>query len=354
MNIRSYLYSVATDKRRGFVASLLKSFLLLLSILYGLGLRVVLFLYKCRILKTYKLDCKVISVGNITLGGTGKTPLVQMLAKALAEGGRKVAVLSRGYGGDEPYVLTQNLPGIPVLVGKDRVKTANEAIDKIGVDTLILDDGFQYWRLMRDFDIVAIDTVNPFGNQRLLPRGTLREPIFGLKRSYIYLLTKVDMGRDNLAGIKERLRGINPDALILESVHSPTRLYDIHRAKEIDLNDIRGQKVCLISGIADPDSFEKTVENLGARAVLRFRFPDHYRFREEDIGRIINSCLRSQVNTIITTEKDMVRMKGAIEGYRAGKQEAPISSYELQILVLYIQLKLIGNEKKLIDYLRFR
>ncbi|MFH1678980.1 MAG: tetraacyldisaccharide 4'-kinase [Candidatus Omnitrophota bacterium] len=326
----SIIYSLITDKKKGFVPGILKAFLYALSLVYGLVIRVLSFIY---VIKPYSLNCKVISIGNITLGGTGKTPLVELLAGLLRDKGHKVAVLSRGYKrktisyqpsaisyqtmGDEPYMLSRNLGDIPVVVDEDRVKGGERAIRDYGVDTVVLDDGFQQWRLKKDLDIVAIDAANPLGNLRLIPRGILREPLSSLRRADIFVLTKVNLKlagergqAHSLGDIKEFLNRINPGALIVEAVHQPVGFYKLGAPRDNLLNseEFQGKKVSLVCGIADPQSFEDLARNIGIDVGLSFIFPDHYLYTDEDLGRIVRESKQKGINSIITTEKDSVRL----------------------------------------------
>lgn len=344
---RRYLYSLATDKERGFIAGILKIFLLLLSIIYSLIVRILSLLYR---LKPYQLNCKVISVGNITLGGTGKTSLVEFIAQYLKQQGHKISILSRGYGryrtqtanrkpnhqimGDEPYMLGRNLGNVPVIVDEDRVRSAQNSIRDHGVDTVILDDGFQQWRIKKDLDIVTIDATNPLGNLHLLPRGILRESPSSLKRANIFVLTKVNLNPDNQK-IKGFLNRINPDALIVEAIHKPVGLYKLggSRYNLMDPESFQGNRVSLFSGIADPQSFEDLVNNLGIKIGLVYRFPDHYIYRAEDFNKIISDSKQEGISIIITTEKDSVRF--------------PTTNYELLTMncfVLRIKLEILQNE----------
>ena len=188
--MREYIYSLMVDKKNGFTASIMKGVLYVASFFYGLLVKVI---RPINIFAAKTLPCKVISVGNITLGGTGKTPMACMLAKALEKEGRKVSVLIRGYGDDEWKMLKRLLGDIPVIVGRDRVSTGRKACNELKRDTVILDDGFQHWRVRRDFDIVLVDSTYPFGNRRLFPRGILREDVRDLRRADIIVLTKTDM-----------------------------------------------------------------------------------------------------------------------------------------------------------------
>ena len=344
---REYLYLLATDKKKGFIASIFKIALFIFSLIYGLAVRIISFIY---LIRPYRLNCKVISVGNITLGGTGKTSLVEVLAKFLKDKGHKVAVISRGYKrkvpssesqvpsyenmGDEPYMLSKNLDNIPVIVDKDRIRAAKKAIRDYGVDTVILDDGFQQWRINKDLEIVTVDATNPLGNLRLFPRGILREPLSSLRRAKIFLLTKVNLNPDN-QNIKKLLNKINPDALIVEAAHKPVGFYKLGISGDnlLSPDGFRGKRVTLVCGIADPDSFENLIRNLGIDIALSFRFPDHYNYSQNDFEDIVHKSREKNIETIITTEKDAVRLK-----------ELGVRSWELGVFILRIKLEIIQYE----------
>jgi len=344
-----YIYNLATDRHKGLVAGVAKSFLYCLSLIYGLGVRVLIFIYR---LKPYRLNCKVISVGNITLGGTGKTSLVALIARYLKQKGHKVAILSRGYKrkftnhesritnhetmGDEPYMLKMNLGDVPVVVDTDRIRAAKLAIRDYGADTVILDDGFQQWRIKKDLEIVTIDATCPFGNLGLIPRGILREPLSSLKRADVFLLTKTNLNPDN-QDIKDFLSSINPQSLIVESAHSPLGFYRLREREEfLRLEALKGETVTLISGIADPDSFENLIASLGINIGSAFRFPDHYFYSQKDLENIIRESQKKNISTVITTEKDAVRLAPYL---------LPTIYYLLNFLYLRIELKIIKDEQ---------
>ena len=339
--MKDCLYNLATDKTRGFFASFCKLLLWLLSLVYGLVVSILVFL---NTRNQYRPGCKVISVGNITLGGTGKTSLVEYIARALLKEDRKIAVLSRGYKrkiasssgdhvnssqemGDEPFMLKENLAGVPVIAGIDRVKSANLAIKEYGVDTVILDDAFQQWKIKKDLEIVTIDTTNPFGNRHLIPRGILREPLWSLKRADIFVLTKANLSsRDG--ELKSVLGKINNKALIIESYHLPERFYNLANPKEIfALDQLKNKTAGLFSGIGDPGSFEKLVETLGVKTGFSARFTDHHSYTQEEIDKIIKDTKACGAEFIITTQKDAARLSGL-----------RITDSGLRILVLRIQL----------------
>ncbi|MFZ4767227.1 MAG: tetraacyldisaccharide 4'-kinase [Roseimicrobium sp.] len=345
---------VILHHRPGWKADLARFLVHGLSYVYGglIWLRVKL--YHERIIHDHHLGVPVISIGNLTVGGTGKTPVAELLARSLQQQGRKVAILSRGYkskrqkrakiwtkwlagirgeklpqnpprvvsdgetvlldshnAGDEPYMLARNLPGVPVVVDKDRVKAGLHAIEKFGADILLLDDGFQYLRLKHRLDMVLVDRTAPWGNGFLLPRGTLREPPGHLRRASYIFLTKCD-GSDNTSVIKE-LRRHNRVAEIIECRHKPTHLEDIRTRERFPLERLYGAHVGAVSGIAVPESFENGLRKLGAKIDATLRFADHHRFSEKEIRQFIERCERRDVEMIVTTEKDYVRFPDIAE-----------------------------------------
>jgi tetraacyldisaccharide 4'-kinase len=284
-------------------------------------------------------------VGNVTAGGTGKTPMVEALARELRSKGRKVAILSRGYrakkmsvgqrmkssfeqrsrtpvrivskgegvllgsewSGDEPFMLASNLDGVAVIVDKDRVVSGRYAVQKLGCDTLLLDDGFQYMKLQGGIDMVLVDFLNPFGNGNVIPRGVLREPVKALKRAQYMCITKAK-GRDTTV-LRERLKELNPVAGIMECDHAPKFLRNaFDRHKELPLSALKDANVVAVSGIASPVSFENSLTELGARLVGRRYVVDHHRYVREEMIEIQDEAARLQADMIVTTEKDAVRM----------------------------------------------
>src|SRR5580704_7571997 len=342
--LEQYAIEVILDKRHGFRAALLRIALRLLSFLYLAIVQIRLYLYRKRILKERQLGCLVISIGNLTVGGTGKTPVVEKFARALQKGGRRVAILSRGYksvdrrrkknlwenflaqgteipprvvsdgksvlldsatAGDEPYMLASNLRGVAVVVDKDRVKAGLHALKKLDVDTLLLDDGLQYLHLKHRLDIVLIDRQAPFGNEYLLPRGTLREPPRNLRRASYIFITKCS-GESNEALIK-RIRKYNRTAEIIESTHRPLYLRHVYKDERLPLDYLEGLYIGSLCGIAAPESFEKGLQNLGAKIELSRHFADHHRYAEKELSQFLQRCVRRHVSAVITTEKDAVR-----------------------------------------------
>ncbi|MDH5661390.1 MAG: tetraacyldisaccharide 4'-kinase [Elusimicrobiota bacterium] len=336
-------YLACINNERGKIYSLFRSLFFILSRFYYLAIKLRWLIYKLGVLPRAKLPCTTISVGNITWGGTGKTPAVIMIAKVLREMGKRVAVLSRGYGrskkkdnknkisivsdgkrlilssreaGDEPYLLARNLPDVPIIVGKNRIYSGKHAIEEFASEVVVLDDGFQYWPLNRDIDIVTIDCLNPYGNGYLIPRGSLREPISHLSRADVFLLTRANfVSRDDLQRITGDLGRLNPQSTILESIHRPKYLQGTFSGEKKNLDFIKDRKVVTFSSIGNPYSFEKTLEELGAKTVKIFRFPDHHDYERNDLREIETVCrteLEKGEVIAVTTEKDGVRLERVI------------------------------------------
>jgi tetraacyldisaccharide 4'-kinase len=276
-----------------------------------------------------RVAARVISYGNITAGGTGKTPAVIERVTEELEAGRRVAVLTRGYGaarqrqtvamigseaadhpevvGDEPALIGRHAPGVYVVRDADRVRGAGIAITDLGCDTLILDDGFQYLRLARDEDIVLIDATNPFGNGHLIPRGTLREPFSALRRATSLIVTRCDQATD-IEGVCATLRAMCPSAPLRLTQHRPVGLWNVRSGERRDVAMLAGQQITAVSAIANPGAFWKTLEGTGARLAEKCAFTDHARI---DTGRL---ALRGLV---VTTEKDAVRQPTVPENWWA-------------------------------------
>jgi tetraacyldisaccharide 4'-kinase len=299
----------------------------LFSLPYGVAVRIRILFYSLGLLKTKYLPCPVISAGNITVGGTGKTPFVMELAKGLMERGISVAILSRGYkgrktsgplvsngknvflspeeSGDEPFLMAQTLKGIPVLVGKDRFENGQMALQRFGVSGLLLDDGYQHLRLHRDLNILLIDSKIGFGDQHLLPRGILREPLAYLRRAHLFLLTKVE-GPETYQQLETKLHEINPSSKVFHSYYEPIGLISPEGNGE-ELHSLQGKRVLALSGIANPYYFSSLLKRCGMTIVEEVVFPDHHFYRAEDLISIRERV--KKVDWVVTTEKDMVKLK---------------------------------------------
>ena len=287
-------------------------------------------LYNTGLLNIKKLGCKVISVGNITVGGTGKTPMVIMLTQLLKENGYSPAILSRGYGGkkkqainvisdgknilmgpatagDEPLLIAQSLDGVPVITGADRCLTGTYAVEHFGADVVILDDAFQHRALHRDVDVVLLDRNRPFGNRFLLPAGTLREPLTALKRSDIVVLTGIEgtQSESSQRILVERHTGHIP---IFDGYRRPKNIIKADTGHKYPLDYLYGKKVCAFAGIAEPEYFEKMITALSCHATEFILFPDHHVYTIEDIEKINNISQECAAPLILTTEKDAIKL----------------------------------------------
>jgi tetraacyldisaccharide 4'-kinase len=374
--IETFVLDVISERRHGKRATLMRFGLYLLSLLFEVGVRARRFLYNVRILRDSTLGVQVIAVGNVTVGGTGKTPVVEKFARELQDQGRTVAILSRGYrskpaplsirlmnkillredrtpprivsdgksllldseqAGDEPYMLASNLKDVIVLVDKDRVKSGRYAIEKFGCDLLLLDDGYQYWKLRgRRRDIVLVDCQAPFGNEHLLPRGTLREPPVHLARANTIFITKSDA---KTAHLRARIAQYNATASIIECVHSPMYFEDVFTGERKDLGYLEGRRVAALSGIAQPESFEESLVRLGAQLVYAKRFADHHRFTQQEVLNVINRSKKRQAELILTTQKDAVRFP-------------KLDRRDLPILFMRVEIKIISGAKDFQDCVR--
>lgn len=360
---------VVFGRAHGFRAWMMRCLLRFASFFFWILVQVRLFLFRRRIKTVHYLGTFVVSVGNITAGGTGKTPVVELLSRSLAARGRKCAILTRGYkshdlektqvwldkngkrvkrvpkiasdgvtrylsplyAGDEPFMLARNLDNVAVLVDKDRVKSGIFAIEQLGSNTLILDDGMQFLKLKHEIDIVLVDCGFPFGTGSLLPRGTMREPRASLKRASYIILTKSEgKPQDELIAT---IRKYNKVADIIVTNHAPVLLENIFTGEQLPLEALKGKYVACLSGIARPESFENLVEALGANVEIRRSYPDHYWFDQEDLDAFVERCAERAMDMIITTEKDAVRF------LRPGEMEVPIYFLRIQIDILQGQEK---------------
>src|SRR5262245_19288747 len=363
--LETFFLEVILEKRRDKRAAVVRSVLFLLSKLFQVAIKFRRFLYNVRILRDRTLGVQVIAIGNLTLGGTGKTPVVEKFARVLQDEGRTVAILSRGYrskpapihqwllnkillrddttpprvvsdgksllldsemAGDEPYMLASNLKDVVVLVDKDRVKSGRYAIEKFGCDTLLLDDGFQYWKLRgRRQDIVLVDRQQPFGNEYLQPRGTLREPPSELARANVIFITKSD---GNTAELRRRIEQFNPGAGLIECIHHPLYLEDLFTGQHLGIEHLKGRKIAALSGIAQPERFQQSLVQFCADPAYARKFADHLRFTQQEVLNVINRSKKKQADAIITTQKDAVRFP------KIDRRDLPIYFMRVEIKIL--------------------
>ena len=366
-NFEPYFLSLLSGERRSKTDIFLLAVLLLASRVYRTVVQFRIWLYDKRVIRNHALGCLVVSIGNVSCGGTGKTPVVEVFAKTLSAKGRKVAILSRGYrskkhsvwykfrhmfdqqkleippkivsdgtnllldsmyAGDEPYMLASNLKDVAVLVDKDRVKSGLFAIKNYGTDVLILDDGFQYLMLKPHINIVLVDSTDPFGNGHVLPRGILREPIKNIRRADYIFLSKSN-GSPRLRHLKAFLRKHNRRAEIIECCHQPKYIEHVfNRGDQAPLERLKGAKVAAISAIAVPASFERFLTSLGAELVLTRSFADHHRYSQQEIIDFINDAKEAGAELIMTTEKDAVRIP------KLDRQDIPLYFLRVEINIL--------------------
>ncbi len=287
---------------------MLRQFLSIGERLYRVGLRMIQVAFRRGILKTHRLPVPVISVGNLTWGGTGKTPLVIFLARALKRRGYHVAVLTRGYGGDEAQLLQRRLDSIPVLVGANRVATGKKAVEEFSADLLLLDDGYQQWRLKKDVEILTVDANAPFGNGHLIPRGSLREPKRAAGRADLIVFKNTQSNPAQLKWLRQEVRRFNATAPLFFMSYRVAGLWRWPSEEELPLKAIKGQRVCTLAGIADPKQFEASVQSLGAKTALRYRARDHHPYTAGELIKLLTRCRRHGIGRIVTTAKDAVRI----------------------------------------------
>jgi tetraacyldisaccharide 4'-kinase len=259
---------------------------------------------------------RVISVGNISIGGTGKTPMVEFICRFLRENGHRVSVVTRGYRrfdgvGDEPQMLMRQLAGVDVKVDADRAR-AIRAAQAAGMDTVVLDDGFQQWHIAPDLDIVLVDAGCPFGNGRLLPRGILREQASALGRAAVIVVTKTNLTEPS-AELLEKLARYAPDALLVHARHEASDICDARDCgRVLPVAFLSGRKVSVFSAIGDPDSFEALIRSCGGIVALSTRFPDHHPYSAADVDAVIARSASNHIATVVTTEKDAIRLGNLI------------------------------------------
>jgi len=301
--------------------------LYILSLPYEGVVRTRSLFYSLGLLKTKTLPCRVISVGNITVGGTGKTPFVMAIAKGLMNRGIHAAILSRGYkgkktadpvvsdgktvflsseeSGDEPFLMAQVCKEIPVLVGKDRIRNGRLALQRFGVKGLLLDDGYQHLPLHRDINILLVDSHIGFGDHHLLPRGILREPLSHLRRADLFVLTKVE-DLETCQSLEEKIHKIHPTSPVFHSHYEPVSLVDPQEEQE-EVHTLKGKRILALSGIAHSDYFSSMLRKCGMKIVREAIFPDHHLYTTKDLSSIKEKNKR--VDCIVTTEKDMVKLR---------------------------------------------
>jgi tetraacyldisaccharide 4'-kinase len=287
-------------------------------------------LYTRGVLHSRALPCPVVSVGNLTVGGTGKTPAVEMAVRTLLELGHEPAVVSRGYGrrskgiqivadaasirldaeeaGDEPFLLARRLPGVPVVVGSNRYEAGRTAVDRFGVTAIVLDDGLQHRTLVKNLEIVMVRATEPWGNGCLLPRGPLREPVGGLARAHLVVVT----GAATPAGAPQVLQAVAlyaPGVPVLSAQHVPTECWESGTMRPVPVAGLAGTRVLGFAGIASPGGFRRTLEEAGAEVADLAAYMDHHWYTREDLAGLDRRAADLGAHALITTEKDWVRLR---------------------------------------------
>ncbi len=262
----------------------------------------------------HRLPIPVVSVGNLTLGGTGKTPISAWLARWFQARGRRVALVSRGYGtrgggpNDEARELALALPGVPHVQDPDRVAAAQQAVTRHAAQIVLLDDGFQHRRLARDLDIVLIDALLPFGYQHVFPRGMLREPVAGLRRADMVIVSRADLvDPQRLDPIWQQIAGIAPHAVRIEAAHAPHTLVDVE-SQSASLDSLSGQRLAAFCGIGNPAGFRETLLRCGLDIAAWREFPDHHPYSPRDLQALDTWVQSQDATAVLCTRKDLVKI----------------------------------------------
>lgn len=311
--MKNYFRLIAEDREPSLLAQGLKPLLSGASFLYQGGMVFLQELYQKGLLPRKRLPFPVISVGNLTWGGTGKTPLVEYLARRVIERRRTPLVLTRGYSHDEVEQLRVHLPGVRVGVGKERYEVGRRISREARIDVAILDDGLQHWKIQRDIEIVTVNALNPFGNRRLFPRGILRESPEALKRASVVVLTHVNLPTaKELVQLREEVRRIAPSSFLVEAYLEPLFLYRARKRNRLSLEQLGNRRVATFSAVACPRSFQLLLSHCGIKPVRNFEYCDHHSFSKQDLEEIRRVSEKSKVDEIVTTEKDFYRAPDAI------------------------------------------
>lgn len=304
---------LVSGRQKGAKATVLRVLLRLAETPYALAMRIRNRRYDRGSAESHEAGVPVISVGNLTLGGTGKTPLVEWIAKRLRESQIRVAIVSRGYGAeesgynDEALELELSLPDVPHLQNPDRVSAARVAVEELEMQLILLDDGFQHRRLKRDLDIVLLDASEPFGYDHVFPRGTLREPLAGLVRADVVVLSRADMVTPEQRDvIKSRVQQYAPNAVWCEVEHRVATLLNSN-GHEVSTEMLKGKRVAGFCGIGNPAGFRHTLDNLGCDVVAWREFPDHHNYTRDDVLAL--SSFGQQADVLVCTRKDLVKLR---------------------------------------------
>jgi tetraacyldisaccharide 4'-kinase len=312
--VNEQLRALLAGTRRGPTARLQRCGLRLASWPYGLAVGVRNGLFDRGWRRPQQAAVPVVSIGNLTVGGTGKTPCVEYVASRLRRWEKRAAILSRGYGSDggpndEALVLQQNLPDVPHLQGADRVALARIACEELDSEVLVLDDGFQHRRLARALDIVLVDATEPWGFGYLLPRGLLREPPTGLRRAGVVILTRCDQAAAHtVEELRNRVARLAPQAVLVESSHRPREWVNAQQRSQA-IEALRGKTALAFCGIGNPDAFRRTLVDLGVTVTAIRAFPDHHPYTRTDVEALRTWVRQEATNgVVVTTQKDLVKL----------------------------------------------
>jgi tetraacyldisaccharide 4'-kinase len=313
--LEAYFHSLLRGERRGLKPALERTGLRLLSLPYGWAVRGRNWMYDRGWAQSYAAAIPVISVGNLTVGGTGKTPCVEYVARFLRQREVRVAILSRGYGAqegcnDEALVLEENLPDVPHLQGPDRVALAQVAAEELESEVLVLDDGLQHRRLRRDLELVLIDATCPWGYGYLLPRGLLREPMSGLKRAHAVLITRCDQVEPNVIhDIQARVQRCQPHLPVIRTTHRPAQWINASRTT-LPLEQLQDRPWTAFCGLGNPEAFRRTLTRLGGNVTDWRTFPDHHNYTRSDVDNLQRWADQQAAETVmLTTQKDLVKIR---------------------------------------------
>jgi tetraacyldisaccharide 4'-kinase len=301
-----------------------------LSLGYRGALRIRDLAYRFKVLRTGRLPCAVVSVGNLTLGGSGKTPTVELVVRTLRELGAVPAVVSRGYGrvtrgvhvvadrdsvradartaGDEPLLLAERLPGVAVVVGENRYEAGRVAVARLGATALVLDDGFQHRTLAKDLEILVVQGRAPWGNARVFPRGMLREPLSGLARAHAVVVTNPP-GAGSVEAVTAMVRRFNPSATVLAASYQHPDAVETQSGRRAPVAELAGRRLMAFAGLGSPEGFADTLDSVGIRRVAFAEFPDHHWFTPADLRELAQDARTAGAQGLITTEKDWVRLR---------------------------------------------
>lgn len=336
MSVRDFLWRVLRKQKPSFGSRLLHVLLLPFSWLYGVGVSLVFFAYRNGIFPVFCSSIPVISIGNIAVGGAGKTPFVIWLAGHLRDRHKNPVILTRGYmpgadgQSDEVMLFRQSLPGIVVYVSADRAESIRLAENEHLVDVFLMDDGFQHWACARNLDIVMLDVLETASDRNLLPCGSLREPFSALARADIVILTRCDLAPERVPALRAEISRLMPRVLLAETAHVPETLVELSAGtgSRIPLSAIR-KSVCACSAIGSPEAFTRTLLQCGADLRHHEIFIDHYDYTLEDVHRLVALCRKHSCDTLVVTSKDAVKLR-QFAGHFQG-----VTVYALEVVIAF-------------------